>query len=239
MRTALRGLTPSLKSIVADLLQTKLKFLTIKYVNVQLQKGGSDCAFLSIASATAICYGKEQEHLLFDRDQARKHLEAAYEQKVLLPFPASHVRTKPYILQEKLSIYCSCRQIDDGRHMIMCYGCKEWYHINCIKISPKILENKSRSWFCQQSCSNKGDYTYTRVASEVKILTVSYYRSVIDNMLLHDNYTIECHCLCCMQPLLVGIMRGQYPSAHHQAFHGSLSVDQLKGGQKMRYFVCV
>ena len=180
-----QNLTPSLKSIVADLPQTKLKFLTIKYVNVQLQKGGYDCGLLSIASATAICYGKEPEHLLFDQDQARKHLEAAYEQKVLLPFPASHVRRKPYILQEKLPIYCSCRQIDDGRHMIICDGCNEWYHINCIKISPKILEDNSRSWFCQQSCSNKGDYTYTWVASEVKLLTVSYYRSVIYNMLLH------------------------------------------------------
>jgi len=123
-------------------LQVKQKFLVVEYVNVQQQKGMSDCGVLAIAIATAICHGKEPEFQNFDQSQARKHLQKALEEKVLTPFPAEPaVRRKARFQKERLRIYCYCRLIDDGRHMIRCDGCEDWIVSRCQQLFWRIKKS--------------------------------------------------------------------------------------------------
>ena len=175
-------LTTSVEKVIADLLHTKRKYITIEYANVQYQKGGSDCGPLAIAIATAICHGQNPEHLNIEQDKTREHLRTAFEQGVIVPFSAKPVKRKSCIRKERLKIYCSCRQIEDGRDMVKCDGCKEWFHVDCIQISQLALKDKNTPWFCQSSCSSMSivsssktpgnEYTYERVAHEIRELKV-------------------------------------------------------------------
>ena len=168
----------STKSIIADMLQTKVKFISIEYVNVQLQEGSSDCGLLAIAFAAAICFGKKPELLQFDQTLTRGHLKSAFEKKSLTPFPAQTViRKQSLIRKERLRIYCSCRQADDGRDMIRCDGCEDWFHTNCVKISKmKFKTIRNKSWVCNAckvSSNAPSSYTYQRVINEIKGFKVS------------------------------------------------------------------
>ena len=42
-------------------------------------------------------------------------------------------RAKP--LANGAPLYCICRKPDDGREMIMCDACQDWFHLECLKIS--------------------------------------------------------------------------------------------------------
>ncbi len=163
-------LSTSTKKIICDLLHTKSNYITIEYVNVQFQRGGSDCGLFAIANATAICNGTDPAYLHFKQDEMRKHLKTALEKKSLPPFPSKKVKTLMKMDKEKLHIFCDCRMIDDGRCMVECNGCKNWYHADCISISSSMLGDKQASWYCQLCIKSK--YTYQRVAKEVRLLKV-------------------------------------------------------------------
>ncbi len=38
--------------------------------------------------------------------------------------------------EDDTTLYCICRSRDDGRFMVSCDECKEWYHVDCINM-PK------------------------------------------------------------------------------------------------------
>ena len=83
----------------------------------------------------------------------------------------------------KLKIHCVCRQIDDGRKMIQCDGCKVWYHTECVQISEEMLATTD-VWFCKRECkekiSDKCDlYTEERVMAEIQKLKVYIAMSII------------------------------------------------------------
>ena len=163
-------LSISIKKIVADFLHTNSNYITIKYAKIQFQKGTSDCGLFAVANATAICNGMDPAYLQFDQDTMREHL---FERKFLSPFPAEEVERKCAVVRkEKLRIFCECRMIDDGRCMVECNRCKNWYHADCVNISERALCNKRASWYCK-SCS-KSPYTYERVAQEIKLLKVCH-----------------------------------------------------------------
>lgn len=67
-------MSSSMKMTVAELLQTRCSQISVDHMNVQFQKGGSDCGLFAIATATAICHG--QNPLQFEYNQAfmREHL---------------------------------------------------------------------------------------------------------------------------------------------------------------------
>ena len=168
------------KTVIADLLQTSERYIKLEYVNVQRQIGGADCGLLAIAIATAICCGQHPELLEIEQDKAREHLKSSFEQKLLNPFPSRPVSREPCIGEEKLHIYCYCRQIDDGQRMVICDKCDSWFHVACVKISAETLKKFNRRWFCRP-CREHEDkprpsiYTYERVASEIRAIKVSVY----------------------------------------------------------------
>ena len=51
--------------VIADMLFSDKKFISIRTVHIQQQTGGSDCGLFSIASAMALCNEKDPGTLLF------------------------------------------------------------------------------------------------------------------------------------------------------------------------------
>eukprot|EP01102_Stenamoeba_stenopodia_P002039 TRINITY_DN1181_c0_g1_i1.p1 TRINITY_DN1181_c0_g1~~TRINITY_DN1181_c0_g1_i1.p1 ORF type:complete len:507 (-),score=144.74 TRINITY_DN1181_c0_g1_i1:731-2251(-) len=51
--------------------------------------------------------------------------------------------------EEDPNLYCICQQRDDGRPMIQCDGCNEWYHAKCLKLTKKQLDSfKNKKFIC-------------------------------------------------------------------------------------------
>ena len=63
------GLSSDVKELIADLLQWKGKYITIRFCDVQWQVGGNDCGIFAIAFATAICNRDEPASIVFDQKQ--------------------------------------------------------------------------------------------------------------------------------------------------------------------------
>lgn len=62
------------------------------------------------------------------------------------------------VFRERIHVYCTCRQPDDGCKMIQCTTCKCWYHCNCMKFSSRLvksIENSKNPWYCTASCQKK------------------------------------------------------------------------------------
>lgn len=132
-----KALTTSLKKMVADLIHTSQKFIRINYVPMQYQVGGGDCGLFTIASACAICHGQNPGTLKFEQHGMRSHLIEALEKKLMSPFPGITRRTKCSPHCDRINVYCVCRLPDDGRKMVQCSKCREWYHTKC----PKFFYN--------------------------------------------------------------------------------------------------
>ena len=133
--------------LVADLLQSKEKELTIEYVHVQRQRGGSDCGLFALAFITSVCNGEDPAKHLYDQAAMRKHLVQCIEKGRMSPFPSS-ARRKSGKSTTTIPVYCVCRTIDDGTKMIECAGCKEWYHLACVEVEKIFVANKKLDWFC-------------------------------------------------------------------------------------------
>src|SRR5690606_17815250 len=50
------------------------------------------------------------------------------------------------------NLYCICRQPDDGKPMICCDLCGEWYHARCLKLSTAKLRALSNQAFVCFKC---------------------------------------------------------------------------------------
>ncbi|OAF69087.1 hypothetical protein A3Q56_03164 [Intoshia linei] len=54
-------------------------------------------------------------------------------------------------------LYCICRSPYNNRFMIRCDTCKEWFHGNCVNVSPEMghqMEINNTAWYCQ-SCQDR------------------------------------------------------------------------------------
>jgi hypothetical protein len=48
-------------------------------------------------------------------------------------------------------IWCICRKVAGTRPMIECDQCKDWFHLQCVKLrskDAKAMEKKGEKWFC-------------------------------------------------------------------------------------------
>ncbi|KAL5510219.1 hypothetical protein EMCRGX_G005728 [Ephydatia muelleri] len=82
-------LTEPLKQIIADLMHSAGKQITVQYVSVQYQKGSQDCGLFAIAFACEICFGKDPSSVTFVQSTMRQHLIEGLEQGNILPFPSA------------------------------------------------------------------------------------------------------------------------------------------------------
>ncbi len=146
-------LSEDLEEIIADLLHTNSKDIKVNYMNVQIQKGGSDCGPLAIAFAAAICNGQKPELITFNQEMLRSELLKVFESKTLTTFPSKSEQRKATFDTQKIPIYCSCRQPEKGRSMVCCDECGEWYHRECSRISNKDWNSKKKPWVCPK-CKN-------------------------------------------------------------------------------------
>ena len=140
------SLSPHLKKLVADLLQSPNQEITIRYRDVQWQSGGSDCGVFSVAFATSICNGIDPVTVTFSQSRMRAHLLHCIEEQSMSMFPHKHRAWKPTSKKsrsEALPIFCTCRLPDNGTTMVQCSACSEWYHVACVP--PFEID---ADWFC-------------------------------------------------------------------------------------------
>ena len=76
----------------------------------------------------------------------RSHLIKALESKKINTFSFYKeywgVTRRPV---ERIKVYCICRIPDNGKKMVSCNRCKEWFHIKCVKISAAETRSKASS----------------------------------------------------------------------------------------------
>ena len=143
------GLSSRTKRVIADLVMSKDKAITVTYPPVQWQSGASDCGIFALAFATSLCLGQDPAAVSYDQAHMRSHLLACLTSSKITPFPQRvHSRRvnmqKPHT--ELLPVFCLCRLPDDGGRMVQCDNCDEWYHETCIRLPSKI--NIDVSWHC-------------------------------------------------------------------------------------------
>ncbi len=140
-------LTDELKRIIADLIQTSSKSITINYVKMQYQSGSSDCGLFAIAYACAICHGLDPSNLIYRQDSMRSR---AFDAAKLAVFPCERQHINTTITSKKMDIFCLCGIPDNnGQKMIMCSTRQDWYHITCVQIPSRRAK---RQWSCRK-CS--------------------------------------------------------------------------------------
>ena len=77
----------SLVDQVIDLLHTQSGKITFKSMEMQKQKGNSDCGVYAIAVATALCYQEDPTIICWNIESMRRHLLKCLEQSKMEPFP--------------------------------------------------------------------------------------------------------------------------------------------------------
>lgn len=38
----------------------------------------------------------------------------------------------------EVDLYCVCNEPDDGRVMVSCDDCGQWYHTDCVSVDPEV-----------------------------------------------------------------------------------------------------
>ena len=145
-------LSKDLKKLIADLLQHPGRTITVTHCNVQWQSGGSDCGVFAIAFATSICAGQDPTMKVFDQKKMRKHLITCLENAKMTPFPERSLKRARALKksQEEVPVYCICRLPDDGKVMVQCGKCSEWYHTSCVQIPRKFLRKDCKEdYYCK------------------------------------------------------------------------------------------
>ena len=115
-------MSESAMKILADLVHTESNSFTIEYMNMQCQISAADSGLIAIASACSICNGEDPSGCMYNWAAMRQHLVTAFETGLLSPFPMD---------SEADSVFLTC-QFPDGRMMVECSQCKEWYHSDFI-----------------------------------------------------------------------------------------------------------
>ncbi|KAL5509715.1 hypothetical protein EMCRGX_G005133 [Ephydatia muelleri] len=95
-------LTETLKQIIADLMHSVGKQITVQYVNVQFQKGSQDCGLFAIAFACEICFAKDPSSVKFVQSTMRQHLIKGLEQGNILPFPSAVRRQRSQVVRQEV-----------------------------------------------------------------------------------------------------------------------------------------
>ena len=114
------------------------------------EAGGSDCGVIAIALATALANNINPYECCFKQDAMRDHLWRCLESGKLTMFPLVKCRMPRKVVRhvDIIELYCSC-QMPEVPPMVECSKCKEWYHIKCVSVPKRALENQSIDWYCK------------------------------------------------------------------------------------------
>ena len=115
----------------ASLLYTSETKITLHYMNVHIQMGGTDCGLFSLAYATALCHGVDSTSCIYDQQQMRKHFWHCLTNRTMQVVPLNwkrQIMPQP-VKVENFAVYCHCRLPWDRHHahdhMTMCTVCRE------------------------------------------------------------------------------------------------------------------
>ena len=95
------------KAQIAALLATEEQMVTAKFMEVQLQCGGRDCGLFSISFTTALVFGEQPGHSIFDQKKMRSHLMHCFEQKQFPIRKRRHIHSKVRKIQ--FTVCAACR----------------------------------------------------------------------------------------------------------------------------------
>ena len=141
-------LSKELLSTVADLMHVSDDSIVVKYIKMQYQVGSSDCGLFAIASACAVCKGRNPGEMKFKQELMRHHLLMSLDNAVLTLFPYKPLRKhQPNIKEKRIPVYCVCRQPYNGEKMIECSICKKWFHCSCMHVSDMNISELV--WVCK------------------------------------------------------------------------------------------
>ena len=140
--------------LLAQLVKTRERFLSVNIMNVCKQTGTSDCALFAIAAVTCLLFDGDPTTVVFDQKELRLHFIKILETKVIALFPTLKSRWPA----EKISrvqhcqVYCVCRLPETmGDEMVSCDDCQEWFHISCLNLMELPSTEK---WFCNNCVKN-------------------------------------------------------------------------------------
>ena len=143
----------TLKKQIAVIVRTKSSSFTLRFVEVQRQSGGGDCALFAVANAVTLCNGQDPHLVRYHQTQMRKHLCDCFQEGKLIPFPE---REKPRGMRRRISstrevkVYCTCRLPHSSGKMIQCHTCNEWGHNDCKPDIPKAFWlTTEKLWSCE------------------------------------------------------------------------------------------
>ena len=144
-----------LKTQIAAVLATEKSHIQLKFMDVPVQSGTSDCGLYAVAFAAALALGEKPEHFYFNQKRMRQHLLQFWRKELWKCFPQAedkgYFRKSAVKAVEKIEIHCNCRMPEfPSVDMIQCRKCGVRYHLDtCVNV-PTIYINSSKSWFCSR-----------------------------------------------------------------------------------------
>jgi zinc finger SWIM domain-containing protein 3 len=124
-------------SIVSSLNRksTEISKVEVRFHDVVKQKNGSDCGLYAIAFAKLVCSNRNPSEVEFVPSTLRSHLRDSLINSNAefkdFPFVSRGSFHSPKVsVYDK--VYCYCRKKDDGKQMVECSSCFEWFHRRCL-----------------------------------------------------------------------------------------------------------
>ena len=101
----------------------------------------------AVSFATALCTGHDPASKVYNQLSMRERMLNCLVKETISPFPECHCkRVRKDGQTEKLPIFCICSLPDDGKLIVQCSKCKQWYRQQCIQISCKCL---NKNFYCK------------------------------------------------------------------------------------------
>ena len=76
------------ETVIARYLHSKSPHIVMKFVNIAMQSGSTECGLYAIAITTALAFGQDPAQLVFDQNNLRTHLGECFEAGYIQQFPA-------------------------------------------------------------------------------------------------------------------------------------------------------
>lgn len=137
---------------VCAILNSLEKNVVIKIVDVQQQRGSTECGLFALAFASDLCANGDPFTRVYSESQFWSHLLKCFISEKMTPFPS---RSKKSMSGERLAgfypvdIFCVCRQ-PERLPMVCCDTCCEWYHSNCAQIPEEVFLDGKMTWCCDR-----------------------------------------------------------------------------------------